>query len=65
MAIDKIKYSKFLEEVAQTIDIPPSKYQQAVDRYQSVGQWLESGEYQDCVGEPAIYPQGSFRLGRS
>ena len=63
MAIDKIKYSKFLEEVAQTIDIPPSKYQQAVDRYQSVGQWLESGEYQDCVGEPGIYPQGSFRLG--
>ena len=63
MAIDKIKYSKFLEEVAQTIDIPPSKYQQAVDRYQSVGQWLENGEYQDCVGEPAIYPQGSFRLG--
>ena len=63
MAIDRIKYSMFLEEVAQTIDIPPSKYQQAVDRYQSVGQWLEGGEYQDCIGEPGIYPQGSFRLG--
>ena len=63
MGIDKIKYSKFLEDTAQTIDIQPSKYQQAVERYQSVGRWLESGDYQDCVGEPAIYPQGSFRLG--
>ncbi len=63
MTIDREKYSRFLERVAEEIDIPPSKYQDAVDRYQSIGRWLEEGEYPACVGEPRIYPQGSFRLG--
>jgi hypothetical protein len=34
-----------------------------VDRYKSVGAWLEEGEYPGCSGELNIYPQGSFRLG--
>ena len=63
MAIDKQKYSRFLENIAQEIDIPPSKYQEAVDRYQSIGRWLEAGKYPECIGEPSIYTQGSFRLG--
>lgn len=63
MTIDKDKYSRFLEKVAEDIDIPPGKYQDAVDRYQSIGLWLEDGEYPDCSGEPSIYPHGSFRLG--
>ena len=37
MAIDAGKYSRFLENVAEAIDIAPSKYQDAVDRYQAVG----------------------------
>lgn len=52
-----------LLELAEALDIPPSKYQQAVQRYRSVGEWLESGTYPGTVGLPAIYPQGSFRLG--
>ena len=63
MSIDKGKYSGFLEKVAEDLDIPPSKYQDAVSRYQSVGRWLEGGGYPGCTGEPRIYPQGSFRLG--
>lgn len=63
MTIDITKYSKFLEQVASEIDIPPGKYQDAVDRYQAVGRWLEEGEYPACSGELSIYPQGSFRLG--
>ena len=63
MTIDAGKYSRFLEKVAEGIDIPPSKYQDAVDRYQAVGRWLESGGYPDSLGDPSIYPQGSFRLG--
>ena len=62
MPIDERKYSNFLEKVAEAIDIPPSKYQDAVDRYRSVGWWLEGGGYPGCTGEPGIYPQGSFRL---
>ena len=63
MTVNITRYSKFLEEVASEIDIPPGKYQDAVDRYQAVGRWLEEGEYQGCSGKLSIYPQGSFRLG--
>lgn len=63
MKINKEKYSKFLENVAEMLDISPSKYQDAVDRYQAIGHWLEQGHYPGCVGELSISPQGSFRLG--
>lgn len=64
MIVDKMKYSSFLDKVAERLDIPPSKYQAAVKCYKAVGQWLEGGEYQGCMrGELDIYPQGSFRLG--
>ena len=63
MTIDKNAYANFLEKVAEDIDIAPSKYQQAVDRYKAVGHWLEDGEYPGCADAPDIYPQGSFRLG--
>ena len=63
MTIDKNAYANFLEKVAEDIDIAPSKYQQAVDRYKVVGHWLEGGGYPGCADAPDIYPQGSFRLG--
>jgi len=62
MTIDSKKYSRFLDNVAAEIDIPPSKYQDAVNRYQAVGRWLEEAEY-PCSGNLSIYSQGSFRLG--
>ena len=62
MTIDLKQYPEFLERVARDIDIPPGKYRDAVERYQAVGRWLESG-FPGCLGEPGIYPQGSFRLG--
>lgn len=63
MTIDTKAFSHFLEQVASEIDIPPGKYQQAVERYQGVGRWLEEGIYPECTGDLSIYPQGSFRLG--
>ena len=63
MNIELGKYPEFLERVASEIDIPPSKYQDAVNRYQAVGRWLEAGNYSIPSGKPSIYPQGSFRLG--
>ena len=63
MTVNTGKYPEFLELVASEIDIPPSKYQDAVNRYQAVGRWLEDGDYPGCPGQPSIYPQGSFRLG--
>jgi len=52
-----------LQQIAEELDIPPSKYRQAVDRYSAVGRWLEAGIYPGIRREPLIYPQGSFRLG--
>ncbi len=63
MTVNITNYSNFLKNVANEIDIPPGKYQEAVDRYQAVSRWLEDGEYPGCPGAPSIYPQGSFRLG--
>ena len=63
MKIDLEKYSQFLDKVAENIDIHPSKYEDAVNRYQAVGRWLEDGDYSGCSGKPNIYPQGSFALG--
>ncbi|MFH5804458.1 cyclic GMP-AMP synthase DncV-like nucleotidyltransferase [Alienimonas sp. DA493] len=54
---------RLLREVGEELDIPPSKYQEAVDRYTAVGRWLEGGTYPGAAGAPHIYPQGSFRLG--
>jgi len=57
------KYNILLENVANQLDIPPKEYQQAVDRYTSVGEWLCDGEYDGCIDDPDVYPQGSFNLG--
>ena len=52
-----------LREIAEELDIPPTKYKDAVDRYTAVGRWLEAGTYPGIQGVPTVYPQGSFRLG--
>jgi hypothetical protein len=56
-------YNQLLENLSKELDIPPSKYQQAVERYRAVGMWLEEGSYDHHIDKPEIYPQGSFRLG--
>lgn len=59
----KDQYNENLSCISDALDISPSKYQQAVERYTSVGNWLKTGVYKGCSVEPLIYPQGSFRLG--
>lgn len=63
MPIDRDRYNQFLEAVAETITIPRDKHKEAMDRYESVKEWLEDGDYPGCVGRPSVYLQGSFRLG--
>ena len=57
------QYNEMLRGISDELDIPPSKYKQAVDRYTSVAKWLAGGSFNGCKEEPCIYPQGSFRLG--
>lgn len=52
-----------LEEIADALDIPPTRFEQAVSRYESLGTWLDRPESSLAKYDPAISPQGSFLLG--
>ncbi len=52
-----------LEELAESLDIPPSKYKIAVERYTAVGHWLDAPDSPLKPYRPRVYPQGSLRLG--
>jgi hypothetical protein len=52
-----------LEEIADTLDIPPSKFEEAKSRYEAIGDWLDRDESSLAAYDPAISPQGSFLLG--
>jgi len=52
-----------LRKAAQQLDISPSKYKQAMERFESMESYLLSGEYEGATAEPEIYLQGSFKLG--
>ena len=55
--------SKILRDLADTIDVPPSKYEEAKEHYQAVGNWLGDDDSDLAPYSPQIYPQGSFALG--
>ncbi len=54
---------RFLELLVETLDIPPSLYERAVTRHQSLGEWLcrDASRLKQC--NPRVSPQGSFRHG--
>ncbi|MCP5366710.1 MAG: nucleotidyltransferase [Hyphomicrobiales bacterium] len=52
-----------LEEIADALDIPPSKFEEAKERYESLGAWLDRPESTLAAHNPAISPQGSVLLG--
>ncbi|CAH7232225.1 Nucleotidyltransferase [Vibrio chagasii] len=54
---------QLLSQLVEDLDLPDSAYETAVDRYESIGEWLgrEGSSCADC--DPHIFPQGSFRLG--
>ena len=57
------KYDITLEKIVELLDIPPSYYQKAAERYKSLGEWLHREESKVSSFSPEIYPQGSFRYG--
>lgn len=56
-------YNIALENIVELLDIPPSYYQKAAERYKSLGEWLHRKESKASLFSPDIYPQGSFRYG--
>ena len=55
--------SQLLELIAKALGISDSHYQQAEQRYESIGKWLERDESMVANYNPETYPQGSFALG--
>ncbi|ALX11997.1 hypothetical protein P350_10805 [Burkholderia cepacia JBK9] len=53
----------YLERLAEELDVPPSRYEEARRRYKSVGEWLGREESTLKDFDPEVYVQGSFRLG--
>jgi hypothetical protein len=50
-------------DLVEELDVPPTKYEDAKNRYEVVGQWL-NGDGSNLAGfAPEVYPQGSFALG--
>lgn len=52
-----------LETILDIIDIPPSAYEKANQRYKDLADWFGRQESRCAKHSPSIYPQGSFRLG--
>jgi len=48
---------------ARKLDISPSKYKQAMERFNSMKDYLVGGEFKDATFPPEVYLQGSFKLG--
>jgi len=57
------QFNDILQNIAESLDISPSKYKEAMKRFQSLKQHLEDGDYQHTNFSPDVYMQGSFRLG--
>lgn len=60
---EKMSHEKVLEQIAEAIDIPTEKDEEARAHFQSLGEWLERDESELADYDPHIAPQGSFLLG--
>lgn len=54
---------KYLKALADTLALPPGRYRQATERYESLGEYLLRPASTVREYDPHIYVQGSFRLG--
>ena len=59
----KDELNQILNDVAKSLDVPPSKYEEATARYKAVGDWLGADDSPLAVYDPVIAPQGSFAHG--
>lgn len=47
----------------EALELPPSAYEKAVQRYKSLGEWFSRPESTVAKNDPHIFVQGSFALG--
>ena len=63
MFVNLKRVSQLLKSIAKSLDISDSHYQQAKQRYEAIGKWLERDESKIACYNPETFPQGSFALG--
>lgn len=61
--INRQHLNQILRDLSDELDVPPSKYEEAKEHYDAVGDWLGEDDSELAPYEPVIYPQGSFALG--
>ena len=61
--ISRKRLHQILTDLAEELDVTPSKYREAKEHYDAVGTWLGEDDSELACYEPSIYPQGSFALG--
>lgn len=59
----QIEFGSILEHVADELDIPDSKYEEVVQKYEAVCDWLGKDDSQLSSYSPRMFAQGSFSLG--
>jgi hypothetical protein len=53
-----------INALAESLDVPDSAYEAAVNRYHDLGGWLmDASKAKTAQYSPDVFPQGSFRLG--
>lgn len=57
------EFRRFLQGLAEALDISETQYEAAVKHYEAVGDWLNKEDSPIAAHDPQIFPQGSFRLG--
>jgi len=55
--------NKFLRAIADELEVPEERYEQAEKSYKSFGEWTHRAESPVANFDPEVYIQGSFRLG--
>ncbi|MDE1568251.1 nucleotidyltransferase domain-containing protein [Aquabacter sp. P-9] len=63
MASADEQVERFLRALVDELAIPESRYEQAETSYKSLGDWFHRPESAVRGFDPAVYVQGSFRLG--
>ena len=56
------QFSVLLQNIADSLDIPESRYEEAVSRYEAVGKWLDAVDSQLHVYRPTVTHKVRFAL---
>jgi hypothetical protein len=56
------RVDELLEQIAEALQLTPTQYESAAEKYAAVGRWLAAPESPLHALQPVIYPQGSMAL---